>query len=400
MPEADSAPITVDEAKGCAAAAVEEEPDQEESRDNDNNSPVNELRATPLMCFHCFETLVQNLRLSFPQQLSNQLGGVVPVTMQHNNNNNNSNQPPLFWNDLPHESIQCPLFVTWEKQRRPPPTNRFFSNLHKKDVVSTLGGGGGVLAPPQSQSQSPAVSYELRGCIGTLSPMPVATALTKYTLMSALRDQRFVPIHPSEIPTLRVAVSLLVQYEECQHVYDWQIGVHGIVIKFSTATASQQQPQQGYNNSSNNKNNNNNAAEYYSATYLPEVALEQGWDQVAAVASLIRKAGYTHDITQSLLQSIQCTRYQSSKLKMNFEEYVHIQRSIIQQQQQQYGYSNGGDSGGNNTNNQASAAEPIMNYAYKPAAGGGNHHPYHHHHHNHHSQYSYRHHDNPHCNIL
>lgn len=28
-----------------------------------------------------------------------------------------------------------------------------------------------------------------------------------------------------------------------------------------------------------------------SATYLPEVAQEQGWDQQAAVDSLIRKAG-------------------------------------------------------------------------------------------------------------
>lgn len=30
----------------------------------------------------------------------------------------------------------------------------------------------------------------------------------------------------------------------------------------------------------------------YSATYLPDVALEQGWDQLQAITSLIKKAGY------------------------------------------------------------------------------------------------------------
>jgi AMME syndrome candidate gene 1 protein len=30
----------------------------------------------------------------------------------------------------------------------------------------------------------------------------------------------------------------------------------------------------------------------YSATYLPDVAMEQGWDQLQAITSLIKKAGY------------------------------------------------------------------------------------------------------------
>ena len=52
--------------------------------------------------------------------------------------------------------------------------------------------------------------YDLRGCIGTLTPQPLATALGEYAIISAFRDQRFEPIRIQEVPRLRVAVSLLV----------------------------------------------------------------------------------------------------------------------------------------------------------------------------------------------
>jgi AMMECR1 domain-containing protein len=48
-------------------------------------------------------------------------------------------------------------------------------------------------------------------------------------------------------------VSLLVDFEEADHHFDWEVGVHGIQIIFSVESRS------------------------YSATYLPEVALEQGF---------------------------------------------------------------------------------------------------------------------------
>lgn len=57
-------------------------------------------------------------------------------------------------------------------------------------------------------------------------------------------------------------------------------------------------------------------------SYLPEVASEQGWGQETAVESLIRKAGYHGRITGDLLKSIDCTRYQSSKRHVTFDEYV------------------------------------------------------------------------------
>ena len=58
--------------------------------------------------------------------------------------------------------------------------------------------------------------------------------------------------------------------------------------------------------------------------YLPEVAADQGWDQATAVESLIRKAGFHGRITPVLLEKLQCTRYQSSKTRATFDEYVQV----------------------------------------------------------------------------
>ncbi|CAM9627227.1 unnamed protein product [Choristocarpus tenellus] len=63
----------------------------------------------------------------------------------------------------------------------------------------------------------------LRGCIGTLTPMPIS-CIKDYTYSSALHDRRFSPIEKSELPSLSVAVSLLVKYEPARHWEDWEVG--------------------------------------------------------------------------------------------------------------------------------------------------------------------------------
>ena len=74
--------------------------------------------------------------------------------------------------------------------------------------------------------------YDLRGCIGTLSSQKICTVLGEYVFSSAFRDRRFHPIVINEVPYLRGAVSLLVNYEDCNDCLDWEVGVHGIIIKF------------------------------------------------------------------------------------------------------------------------------------------------------------------------
>jgi len=203
-----------------------------------DTAPVQKLVASSAMCYCCFDTLIDALR--------------------HHDRSGN----PKFVNEQVDALVECPIFVTWEK-------------FH--DGTS---------------------SWQLRGCIGCLRPRILATAVEEYAIASAFNDRRFPPITMSEVHSLRVSVSLLVDYEVCRDVYDWIIGVHGILIKFVVN------------------------GRRYDATFLPEVAKQQRWDQSKTISSLIQKAGYTSTITQELLDGIHCTRYQSSKCQTTFEEYV------------------------------------------------------------------------------
>mmetsp|Transcript_12077 Transcript_12077/g.14037 ORF Transcript_12077/g.14037 Transcript_12077/m.14037 type:complete len:237 (+) Transcript_12077:61-771(+) len=165
------------------------------------------------------------------------------------------------WNleSIPATST-CPLFVTWDKK---------------------------------SGEQ-----YHLRGCIGTLAPRQLRVAIGEYARTSAFRDHRFRSISLDEVQDLRVGVSLLVNHEDCEDCLDWVVGFHGIVIHFD------------------------HDSKHYSATFLPEVAAEQGWTQKEAIRSLVHKAGHRHNLTNELLSKISCTRYQSSKIQLNYVEYV------------------------------------------------------------------------------
>ena len=140
----------------------------------------------------------------------------------------------------------------------------------------------------------------LRGCIGTLEARSLINGLKDYALTSALRDRRFPPIQVNELPLLECTVSLLTDYETANHYLDWEIEKHGIIIEFSDPV---------YNTRC-------------SATYLPEVAANEGWTKTEAVDSLIRKAGYNGPITDELRMQIQLTRYQSTLFTMHYSEYV------------------------------------------------------------------------------
>lgn len=213
------------------------------------------------MCRHCFDVIVRHLHEygSSRHQILNRF------SLPHARS-----ESPDFIHDLHNPDVTCPLFVTWDKRRH------------------------------QRSACSPGIhSFELRGCIGSLAPKPLVPAIGEYALLSAFRDRRFPPIQTHELEHLRVAVSLLVRYETCHNVWDWIVGTHGIIISWKTPEGQE-----------------------YSSTYLPEVAMEQRWDQRTTVESLIRKAGWTAGISEALLATIQCTRYQSSKLRLTFEEYL------------------------------------------------------------------------------
>jgi len=136
----------------------------------------------------------------------------------------------------------------------------------------------------------------LRGCIGTLSAKPL-NSMHDYVYSSAFRDRRFEPLQQAEMRLLELSVSLLVEYEDAAHCYDWEVGKHGIIIELE------------------------HSGQTYSATYLPEVAAEQRWSKEECILSLLLKSGFKKSVSQAVLQCVKLTRYQSSKCSVTYEQY-------------------------------------------------------------------------------
>ncbi|KAJ7530421.1 hypothetical protein O6H91_14G003500 [Diphasiastrum complanatum] len=139
----------------------------------------------------------------------------------------------------------------------------------------------------------------LRGCIGTLEARYLFSGFKDYAISSALHDRRFPPIQSREVPCLECTVSLLTDYEHASSYLDWEIGKHGMILEFTDPNNSR-----------------------CSATYLPEVAAQEGWTKVETIDSLVRKTGYMGPITESLRRRFHITRYQSSLYTMHYCDYI------------------------------------------------------------------------------
>jgi hypothetical protein len=117
-------------------------------------------------------------------------------------------------------------------------------------------------------------------------------------------------------------VSLLTDFEDAQSYLDWTIGVHGIHITFphpSLITQSSSSAPTPY--SSNPNLPRLSLYRSFSATYLPEVMPEQGWNKLDAIDSAIQKAGWNGVITEDLRRGIKLRRYQSRKCCVAWDEY-------------------------------------------------------------------------------
>jgi len=138
----------------------------------------------------------------------------------------------------------------------------------------------------------------LRGCIGTFNPMNLHCGLKEYAMTSAFKDSRFNPITADELSKLHVSVSILRHFEDGNDYLDWEVGIHGIRIEFHSERGSRR-----------------------TATYLPEVAMEQGWDRIQTIDSLLRKGGFKGMVTPDVRRSIKLVRYQSEKVSVSWQEY-------------------------------------------------------------------------------
>lgn len=198
-----------------------------------------------------------------------------------------SSLPELTFTDICHKlypsvkvdpSLNTALFITWKKKSR------------------GRGGNGD--------------DYSLRGCIGTFAKMPVVKGVEKYALIAAFQDRRFSPITASEISHLKCGCNILQNfvtiYDGEGDIYDWEIGVHGIELVF-------RHPQTG---------------SICSATFLPEVIPEQGWDKKETFLNLIEKAGvyaYANEVLDDYQNHfVKVIRYEGNKSSLSYAEFEDL----------------------------------------------------------------------------
>jgi len=110
---------------------------------------------------------------------------------------------------------------------------------------------------------------ELRGCIGTLEPSSsVYDVVARRAASAALEDTRFPhPVTVEELPSITIEVSVLTPPRPVKSADEIVIGRHGIILS------------NGWNR----------------ATFLPQVAPEQGWDRETTLRHLAQKAGLPAD---------------------------------------------------------------------------------------------------------
>jgi len=174
---------------------------------------------------------------------------------------------------------------------------------------------------------------QLRGCIGTFEPLPLRDGIADYALVSAFRDSRFRKISKSELPHLECAISLLTDFEDATSYLDWTVGVHGIWLTFSHPSSLQSSTAPSSESPSPFSSSPFlpclTSKQSFSATYLPDVMPDQGWDKLEAVDSAIRKAGWSGVITEDFRRSIKLRRYQSRKISVSWDDYVRWKNETL-----------------------------------------------------------------------
>ena len=127
----------------------------------------------------------------------------------------------------------------------------------------------------------------LRGCIGQHeSDTPLYQLTAQMAVAAACNDPRFPPVTTEEeLGEIKIKISVyLMPPTKITDISELEIGRDGIIIKKGGA----------------------------SATYLPEVALEQGWDREETLSNLCLKAGLPPDAWQ---EGVELSIYRTQMLE-------------------------------------------------------------------------------------
>ncbi|KAH3902804.1 uncharacterized protein SCDLUD_000395 [Saccharomycodes ludwigii] len=168
-----------------------------------------------------------------------------------------------------------------------------------------------------SDSSADEEGYKLRGCIGTFAKLPLSSGVKKYSLISALHDSRFPPIKSNELVNLKVTCNILHTFKTIYDkknssgdIFDWEIGKHGIELVFE------------YNGIQ------------CSATFLPDVMVEQHWDKEQTFKYLILKGSNETNLMSIIYKNwkkyfVQVIRYEGTKSTCGYDEFLCTYEKIV-----------------------------------------------------------------------
>ena len=109
--------------------------------------------------------------------------------------------------------------------------------------------------------------YELRGCVGYVQALlPLYRTVMEAAVAAALRDHRFPPIKPPELPDVKLEISVLSSFRAVRPE-EIQVGAHGLMVSQDRARG----------------------------LLLPQVAVERHWDRDRFLEETCRKAGLPPD---------------------------------------------------------------------------------------------------------
>ncbi|RJP28577.1 MAG: AmmeMemoRadiSam system protein B [Candidatus Omnitrophota bacterium] len=132
------------------------------------------------------------------------------------------------------------------------------------------------ITPPLRQKKGVFVTLQkegmLRGCIGDLdAEQELHKTVARTVLLSALRDQRFQPVQKEELEKIDIEISVMSPQTTVNSWKEIVLGRDGIIVEKGGR----------------------------SALYLPQVALEQGWDVEETLSHLCEKARLDKDAWKS-----------------------------------------------------------------------------------------------------
>ena len=130
--------------------------------------------------------------------------------------------------------------------------------------------GPGIPTPPEGILHEKLGSFvtlkrggRLRGCIGTIIPQEeLYRNVARMGFASAFQDHRFPSLQREELDDTEIEVSVLGPITPCPDPERIEVGRHGLLLRLGGK----------------------------SGVFLPKVPVEQGWDRLAYLENLCRKA--------------------------------------------------------------------------------------------------------------